>query len=302
MGNSTGGNMKAVLVGAVLAGAALVGFLAWKQTSGDPDVTLEKPASSREQAASQAAPENAPAMKEPAAEENVGATTSATGENASSAAADTADGQVAEAGLSADPSPVAEPETAETSDTSAVAGMDKVVGFDPAYDVVLGSPDAPVTIVEYASLTCSHCAAFHEGTFQELKTRYIDTGKVKFVLRDFPFDRPGFLGAIIARCKGPEYYTGFVDVLFRTVKQWAYAGDAAVELKKIARLRGISEEGFDACLADKELQQKIVERRQVAMDRFKIESTPSFVLDGEEVFSGNLPIEMFAEKIDARLK
>ncbi len=188
------------------------------------------------------------------------------------------------------------------SENAKTPSGDKVPGgISAEYDVVFGASDAPVTIVEYASLTCGHCADFHFGTFKDMQEKYIKTGKVRFVMRDFPFDRPGFLGALVARCTGPENYPATVEILFKMVREWAFATDPIAELKKISRLRGMSESRFAACLTDEPLQKWIIESRQLANDNFGIQSTPSFIINGEKVVSGNLPIEAFSKVIDPLL-
>jgi protein-disulfide isomerase len=119
---------------------------------------------------------------------------------------------------------------------------------------VIGDPNAPVTMIEYSSLTCPHCAAFHKETLPGLKERYIDTGKVRLVLRDFPLDETALKAAVIAHCAGPERYPTFVDVFFNQQESWARAGDPVAALKQLAKLGGLAETEIDACLADKSME------------------------------------------------
>ena len=118
---------------------------------------------------------------------------------------------------------------------------------------ILGDPDAPVTLIEYASLTCPHCAQFHTEVLPDLKERYIATGKVRLIYRDFPLDERALMAAALAHCAGPDRYFGFLDVLFETQSSWARAEDYLGALKKLGKLGGMSDEQMDQCLADDEL-------------------------------------------------
>ncbi|MFQ5784037.1 MAG: DsbA family protein [Alphaproteobacteria bacterium] len=166
-------------------------------------------------------------------------------------------------------------------------------------EMVLGVADAPVTIIEYASLTCPHCASFHSDTLPLIKERYIDTGKARLVFRDFPFDRPGLLAAAMARCAGPERFFGFLEVLFRSQKSWSRATKPTEALVRIGRLGGLSRETVDACFADKALLQSVLKSRLDGAKKFNINSTPSFIINGEKLV-GAQPFERF-EKILNRL-
>ncbi|MGY9010869.1 MAG: thioredoxin domain-containing protein, partial [Rhodobacterales bacterium] len=120
-------------------------------------------------------------------------------------------------------------------------------------DMVQGAEDARVTVIEYASFTCPHCASFHAGTYKQLKKNYIDTGKVKFVFREVYFDKVGVWSSLIARCGGPERFFGIADLIFKGQKEWARAGsDVAVanELRKIGRLAGLDGDTLENCLTD----------------------------------------------------
>ncbi|WP_298723190.1 DsbA family protein [uncultured Ferrovibrio sp.] len=148
-------------------------------------------------------------------------------------------------------------------------------------DMVLGKADAPVTIVEYASLTCPHCANFHSSILPELKKEFIETGKVKLVFRDFPLDQLAFAGAIVARCGGPERYFTYLDVLFAQQRQWATAQDPMGALKQIARLGGMSSEQVDTCFADKTLGDYILNQRLEGNQKFNVNSTPTLIINGK---------------------
>lgn len=169
-------------------------------------------------------------------------------------------------------------------------------------EMTLGADDAPVTIVEYASYTCPHCATFHEGPFKKLKADYIDTGKVKFVFRDVYFDKYGLWAAMVARCTGPEKFFGISDLIFKGQNTWARAGDApqiVEELKKIGRLSGVDNATLEACLQDSEKAQTLVAWYQANAVADEVDSTPSFVINGKKV--ANQKYEDFAAIIDAEL-
>ncbi len=163
----------------------------------------------------------------------------------------------------------------------------------PLEDIVIGSADAPNTIVEYASMTCGHCANFHTKVFPELKTKYIDTGKVRFILREFPLDGLATAAFMVARCSGKDRYYPMVDGLFETQKSWAVAGSEGKDkLLLVAKQAGFSQERFDQCLADKELFDKIVEVRKRGHEEFEVDSTPTFFINGKRLRGGQ-DIEQF---------
>ena len=142
----------------------------------------------------------------------------------------------------------------------------------PLPDIVIGSASAPNTIVEYASMTCPHCAQFQTEVFPQLKTKYIDTGKVRYMLREFPLDNLAAAAFMLARCAGDDRYYAMVDAMFSTQESWAMPGvDAKGKLLQIAKQAGISKEQFDQCLANKELFGKIVKTREIANDKFQVE-------------------------------
>lgn len=167
-------------------------------------------------------------------------------------------------------------------------------------DMVLGASDAPVTIIEYSSLTCPHCRNFHLNTLPALKTRYIDLGKARLVYRDFPFDRPALLAAALAHCAGPDHFFGFLEVLFRGQKSWSRAPDPAAALKRIGRLGGLSEAEIDACFADRALLDRILKERLDGAKVFGVDSTPTFIINGRKLV-GAQPIDRFTAVIDPLL-
>lgn len=160
----------------------------------------------------------------------------------------------------------------------------------PLGDVALGPADAKVTIIEYASLTCSHCAAFHKETYPLLKQRYIDTGKVRFILREFPLDVLATAGFMLARCEGESRYYPIVDMLFSQQRGWAFSDKPLEGLQQMMRQAGFSQEKFESCLRDAKLRDGVNAVRSRATDKFKISSTPTFFINGRR-HSGNMSID-----------
>jgi protein-disulfide isomerase len=164
----------------------------------------------------------------------------------------------------------------------------------------LGDPDAPVTIIEYASLTCPHCAQFHNEVLPDLKERYIETGKVQLIYRDFPLDERALMAAALAHCAGPDRYFGFLDVLFETQSGWARADDGVGALKKLGKLGGMSDEQMDQCLADEQLANGILQTRLDGQNEHQVSSTPTLVINGE-VYPGSRSIDALSEVIEPLL-
>lgn len=168
-------------------------------------------------------------------------------------------------------------------------------------DIALGAEDAPVTMIEYASFTCSHCAAFHEENFPRLKAEYIDTGKVRFIQRDVYFDAPGLWAGILAHCDPQKYYPIASD-LFSKQGEWlaSQSGDAIAEaLRKIGLANGMSAEQMEACWADQPMVERLVATYQTNAGKDGVEGTPTFVIGGETV--QNMPWDQLKAKIDEKL-
>jgi len=159
-------------------------------------------------------------------------------------------------------------------------------------DRILGNPEAPITIVEYASLTCPHCAHFTNDVLPELKKKWIDTGKAKLVLRDYPLDEPALRAAMIARCAPPDRYYGYVDIFFGAQEKWVTARDYRDALARLVKLGGMSREEFDNCLKNTALENKIVEGRLIASKELDVNSTPTFFINGIK-FTGAPTLEEF---------
>ena len=163
----------------------------------------------------------------------------------------------------------------------------------------LGRDDAPIQVIEFFSMTCSHCASFHTKTFPEVKTRLIDDGVVRFEMRAFPLDGLALRAHAMARMVSVEKYFPLVNMLLEKQSSWAGAADPIDALRKLGRLAGISSSEFDATMRNRPLLESIVQMRQDAVQDFDVEATPSFVINNETTISGSLSFEEFAEKINA---
>lgn len=163
----------------------------------------------------------------------------------------------------------------------------------------LGEADAPVTIVEYASMTCPHCATFHAQTLPAIKERYIDTGKARLVFREFPFDPRAEAGFMLARCSDGNYFA-MVDVLFNQQRAWASVEDARAALLQISKLAGFSQESFEACLTDQTLLNDVRAVRARGANDFGVESTPTFFINGGK-YSGALSVDQMSAIIESHL-
>jgi protein-disulfide isomerase len=164
----------------------------------------------------------------------------------------------------------------------------------------LGDANAPVTVIEYASMTCPHCAHFHETVYPELKKRYIDTGKVRFIFREFPLDPLAAAGFMLARCAGEGKYFPMIETLFAQQKEWVVQKPLE-PLLAIARQAGFTKESFDACLANQKVLDGIEEVRSKAVQKFKVNSTPTFFVNGSKL-NGAPTIEELSKQIDSYLK
>ncbi|MBE1202967.1 DsbA family protein [Aminobacter carboxidus] len=177
--------------------------------------------------------------------------------------------------------------------------MAKLVEAGSLPDMIIGKADAPVTIVEYASMTCPHCAHFHETTLPALKTKYIDTGKARLIYREFPFDPLAEAGFMLARCSKDNYFP-MVDVLFKQQQSWAGSQNPKDALLQISKLAGFTQESFEACLTDQKLLDDIRAVRARGENDFKVDSTPTFFINGK-VYKGAMTIEEMSAVIDGML-
>jgi protein-disulfide isomerase len=149
-------------------------------------------------------------------------------------------------------------------------------------DRVQGAENAKVTVIEYASLTCSHCATFHKEGYPHLKTNYIDTGKVRYIYREFPLDQRAVGAAMAARCMAPETYFAFIDVLYKMQPNWAFVQNWKEVLSGYARQAGLSQEKFDACQKDQALFTGITQSAKLAGEKLGVQSTPTFFIAGQK--------------------
>ncbi len=150
-------------------------------------------------------------------------------------------------------------------------------------DRILGSAEAPITIIEYSSLTCPHCAAFHADALPEIKKTWIADGRVRLVYRHFPLDGIALRAAAVANCIEGARYFGFLDLLFKSQKRWAKSSDPLKALGQMARLAGLSQEKFEACANDEAELDRILERRQDGIQTYDVQSTPTLIVNGRTV-------------------
>jgi len=157
---------------------------------------------------------------------------------------------------------------------------------------VLGKPDAPITIIEYASLSCPHCAHFAADVLPKLKEKWIDPGKAKLVLRAFPLDEPALRAEMVARCAPPERYFPLVETLFATQDKWVIAKDWQAALQRIAQLAGVPKTKFETCVGDKALEDQVAQSRLTAATQLSVNSTPTFFINGTK-YDGEPTFEAF---------
>jgi len=184
-----------------------------------------------------------------------------------------------------------DPAAAQTPPPGDAASAAGLLAPNPQ-DRVLGQPDAPITIIEYASMSCPHCAHFATEVMPKLKEKWIDTGKAKLILRPYPLDEVALRAEMVARCAPPERYYPLVETLFETQDKWVVAKDWRAALAGIARLAGIGQKEFDACLGDKALEDRIAGSRLVAAQQLGVQATPTFFVNGTK-FDGAPTVEAF---------
>ena len=167
---------------------------------------------------------------------------------------------------------------------------------------VLGDPKAPITFIEYAMLTCSHCAEFHNKVLPDLKKQYIDTGKLKIVFRDYPFDEIALRAAMAARCVPEDKFFDYVSVLFQQQNIWSRSEQPLLQLKQLAAFAGLSPSVFEACQADQKLMDHLLKVRVDASEKFQIDSTPTFIVEGtSERLLGAQSVEQFSGFLNRKL-
>lgn len=171
----------------------------------------------------------------------------------------------------------------------------------PQYrEFVQGDPKAKVTVIEYASLTCSHCANFYRTAYVDLKKNYIDTGKIKFVFRDFPLDGLAMAGAVLARCAPGDRGGKLIDMMFKEQDKWIRSEKPLEPLKGYAQLAGMSSADVDACLKNEAILKQVREVQNTASTLYKVQSTPTFYVEDEKI-DGDRGYEFMAKLIDKKL-
>ncbi|ASY62012.1 Periplasmic thiol:disulfide interchange protein DsbA [Sinorhizobium sojae CCBAU 05684] len=178
--------------------------------------------------------------------------------------------------------------------------VQKLMEPGPLPEMALGDADAPVTIVEYMSMTCPHCAAFHNNTFETIKSKYIDTGKVRFIVREFPFDPRAAAAFMLARCAPEGQYFPMITMLFKQQRQWAAAENGRDALLQMSKLAGFTQESFEACLTNQKLLDDVNAVMQRGAKEFGVQSTPTFFVNGEH-YSGDMSVDVMSALIDSKL-
>jgi len=173
---------------------------------------------------------------------------------------------------------------------------------DALKDRVLGDPNAPVEIIEYSSLTCPHCRNFHLNVLPAIKKKYVDTGKVKMVYRDFPFDRTALMAAVLARCAPPDRYFSFLDVLFQNQERWSKNPNPGAALARIGKLGGLGVEDFQACMNNQALINGLIQVRLDADKRYEVKATPTFIINGDKRIVGFQSFEVFDKLLEKLTK
>lgn len=171
-------------------------------------------------------------------------------------------------------------------------------------DFVLGKKEATVVMIEYASLSCPHCAHFFSAVMPDIQKNYIDTGKIRYILRQFPLNEPAFRGAMLVDClgekDGADKYYLFNKVLFDSQSKWAFDGNWRSGLEKISAIGGVGKEQFDTCIDNKDRETKLLKTKKEAMDELKIPHTPYFFIGGE-AYNGDITIPDISKFIDSKL-
>lgn len=204
------------------------------------------------------------------------------------------------------PSLVVETKTLNLSPAEAIIpGSEK--SSDPAVELMmaprkLGADSAPIKVVEYSSLTCGHCSEFHKNDFEKIKADYIDTGKVQFIFKEFPLNKPALDASKILRCMPEDKFITFQSLLFAEQEKWAYQKDYLLPLKQNAKLAGLSEEKIESCLQNQDLENRILGDMKAGSEKYKIRSTPTFVLnDGLKIIVGHQAMSVFQDSFNGIL-
>lgn len=192
-------------------------------------------------------------------------------------------------------------EQAKSADLLAAPADSKIDVKAAMEERVIGKDDAPVTIIEYASLTCPHCAHFATTILPELKKQLLDTGKAKLIYRDFPFDQFALKAAMLAHCVPKDNYFQMVELLFTKQDEWTKAKEPLTVLQQFGSLAGVDGTTFKSCTENKELETAILDRMKQGQDKYKIEGTPTFVIekgDATDQFVGAQPVSTFEASVN----
>ncbi|WP_072394973.1 DsbA family protein [Hyphomicrobium sp. CS1GBMeth3] len=194
------------------------------------------------------------------------------------------------------------PAFAQRAQGPAEVPVDELMKPGDLPDLALGPNDAKVTVVEYASMTCGHCMAFHTKVFPEIKKKYIDTGKIRFVFREFPLDARAFAASMLSRCAGsPERSFAMVDALFHTQENWAFVKENPTpKLFEIAKQAGFTQESFDKCLTDQKLLDQLTAIHTRGNEVFGVNATPTFFINGKRLQAAPV-VEEFDKVIEPLL-
>jgi protein-disulfide isomerase len=181
------------------------------------------------------------------------------------------------------------PVSAESAKTNPDAA--KALTVQPE-DRILGKPEAPITIIEYESLTCPHCAKFAVSVLPKLREKWIENGKAKLVMRDYPLDERAMRAAMVTRCAPPDRYYPLTEMFFAQAEEWVLASDYRALLERLAKLGGMSSNQFAACITDKKLEDEVAQSRLTASQQLGVQATPTFFINGEK-FDGEPTAEAF---------
>ena len=195
------------------------------------------------------------------------------------------------------PTPSFTPPTVAVIAPTVTAPVDQLMNIGPLPDLVQGSPTATNTIIEYASMTCTHCAAFHDSTWGELKSKYIDSGRVKFILREFPLDPLATAAFMLGRCAGADKRNLLIDQLFTQQKTWAFVEKPIEPLLAMVKTIGFTQTDFETCLRNQDLYEQVSQSRERAAEAFNIDSTPTFFVNGRKL-TGELSIVDFDKALE----
>ncbi|WP_275789437.1 DsbA family protein [Rhizobium gei] len=217
-----------------------------------------------------------------------------------SSAAKPADAASAEAGQTQMAQAAAPEAKADLPQVQGEVDVAKLMEPGPLPEMAIGKADAPVTIVEYMSMTCPHCAAFHNNSFDAIKTKYVDSGKVRFVMREFPFDPRAAAAFMLARCAPEGQYFPMVSMLFKQQETWAAAPNGRDALLQMSKLAGFTQDSFEACLTNQKLLDDVNATMQKGANDYKVQSTPTFFINGKQ-YSGDMSVDTMSALIDASL-